>query len=98
WVYEGMTQFYGNVLSFRDGIGKPKDYPDHIAALYASHDYQPGRLWATLGDTATAAPFIYDAPRLYSAERRGEDFYSEAELMWLKADSIIRERTGDRKS
>jgi predicted metalloprotease with PDZ domain len=98
WVYEGMTQYYGNVMSFRDGVRKAKDFPDHVAAVYAAHDYQSGRLWATLGDTATAAPFIYDAPRLYSSERRGEDFYDEAELMWLKADSIIRERTNDRKS
>jgi predicted metalloprotease with PDZ domain len=98
WVYEGMTQFYGNVMSWRDGIRRSETYPDHIAAAYAYYDYQPGRRWRTLADTAVSGPFIYSAPRGYGAERRGADFYSEAELMWLKADSIIREKTGDRKS
>ncbi|MDQ2991336.1 MAG: hypothetical protein M3R30_00765 [Candidatus Eremiobacteraeota bacterium] len=98
WVYEGMTQYYGNVMSYRDGIRKGKDYPDTIAALYARYDNMPGRLWSSLGADATAAPFIYSAPRGYGSERRGEDFYSEAELMWLKADSIIRERSGGAKS
>lgn len=98
WVYEGMTQFYGNVMSYRDGIRAAKNYPDAIAALYARYDNMPGRLWDSLGADATAAPFIYGAPRGYGSERRGEDFYSEAELMWLKADSIIRERTNNKKS
>ncbi|HEY1655292.1 MAG TPA: hypothetical protein VGF86_09280 [Candidatus Tumulicola sp.] len=98
WVYEGMTQYYGNVMSWRDGIRKADTYPDHIAATYAYHDNQPGRRWRTLGDTATSGPFIYSAPRGYGAQRRGEDFYDEAELMWLKADSIIREKTADRES
>jgi predicted metalloprotease with PDZ domain len=98
WVYEGMTQYYGNVMSWRDGIRKVETYPDHIAAVYANYDNQPGRRWRSLGDTAVSGPFIYSAPRGYGAERRGEDFYSEAELMWLKADSVIRERTGGRKS
>jgi predicted metalloprotease with PDZ domain len=98
WVYEGMTQYYGNVMAWRDGIRSLDTYPDHIAATYADYDTQPGRLWRSVGDTATSGPFIYMAPRGYSAERRGEDFYSESELMWLKADSIIRQQTSDRSS
>ena len=98
WVYEGMTQFYGNVMSYRDGIRKGKDYPDAIASLYARYDNMPGRMWDSLGADATSAPFIYTAPRGYGSERRGEDFYSEAELMWLKVDSIIRERSGNKRS
>jgi predicted metalloprotease with PDZ domain len=98
WVYEGMTQYYGNVMSWRDGLRDEKTYADHIAAIYAFYDHQPGRLWRSLGDDATSAPFIYGAPRGYGAERRGEDFYTESELMWLKVDSIIREKTNDAKS
>ncbi|MEO6836081.1 MAG: hypothetical protein ABI231_09300 [Candidatus Tumulicola sp.] len=98
WVYEGMTQYYGNVMSWRDGIRKGETYPDHIADTYAYYDNQPGRRWRSLGDTATSGPFIYAAPRGYGAERRGADFYAESELMWLKVDSIIREKTGDKDS
>lgn len=98
WVYEGMTQYYGNVMSWRDGIRDPKTWADHIAATYAFYDNEPGRDWRPLVDTAVSGPFLYGAPRGYAAERRRVDFYSESELMWLKVDSIIREKTNDRES
>ncbi len=98
WVYEGMTQYYGDVMSFRDGIRKAKDWPDQIASFWAHYDNEPGRKWRSLGDTATSGPFIYQAPFGYGAERRGEDFYTEAALMWLRADSIIRARSHGTKS
>jgi predicted metalloprotease with PDZ domain len=98
WVYEGMDQYYGNVMSWRDGLRKQDTYPDHIAATWASYDNEPGRYWRSLGDTAVSGPFIYDAPRGYRMERRSADFYSEGELLWLKVDSIIREKSNDTKS
>lgn len=98
WVYEGMTQYYGDVMSYRDGIRQAKYWPDDIAAIYANYDNEQGRQWRPLGDTATSGPFLYGAPRGYYSERRGVDFYSEGELMWLRADSIIREQTHGAKS
>jgi predicted metalloprotease with PDZ domain len=98
WVYEGMTQYYGDVMSWRDGIRDPKEWPDRIASIYAFYDYEPGRLWRPLLDTAVSSPFLYLAPREYVAERRPVDFYREGQLMWLKVDSIIREKTNDEKS
>ncbi len=98
WVYEGMTQYYGDVMSFRDGLREQKYFPDHIAAIYAHYDNQPGRLWRSLGDTATSGPFLYYAPFGYGLERRGVDFYAEGELLWLKVDSIIRDKTNDKMS
>lgn len=98
WVYEGMTQYYGDVMSYRDGIRSAKNWPDHIAAVYANYDNEQGRLWRPLGDTATSGPFLYGAPRGYYSERRGVDFYSEGELMWLLADAIIRQHTGGKAS
>lgn len=98
WVYEGMTQYYGDVMSYRDGIRQAKYWPDDIAAIYANYDNEQGRQWRPLGDTATSGPFLYGAPRGYYSERRGVDFYSEGELMWLRADSIIREQTHNAKS
>ncbi len=98
WVYEGMTQYYGDVMSYRDGIRPVKNWPDHIAAIYANYDNEPGRLWRSLGDTATAAPYLYGSPRGYYSERRGVDFYSEGALLWLKVDSIIRDSSHNTKS
>ena len=98
WVYEGMTQYYGDVMSYRDGIRSAKNWPDHIAAIWANYDSQPGRLWRSLGDTATAAPFLYGSPRGYGSERRGVDFYTEGELLWLKVDAMLREHSGGAQS
>lgn len=98
WVYEGMTQYYGDVMSYRDGIRDAKNWPDHIAAVYANYDNEQGRQWRPLGDTATSGPFLYGAPRGYYSERRGVDFYSEGELMWLLADATIRDKTNGKAS
>lgn len=98
WVYEGMTQYYGQVMSYRDGIEPQKQWPDLIASAYATYDNEPGRMWRPLGDTATSGPFLYGSPRGYYAERRGVDFYQEGALMWLLADSIIRNGTHNAKS
>jgi predicted metalloprotease with PDZ domain len=98
WVYEGMTQYYGDVMSYRDGIRDAKNWPDHIAAIYANYDSEPGRQWRTMDDDATSGPFIYGSPRGYYAERRGEDFYSESQLMWLKVDSILRATSNGKNS
>ncbi len=98
WVYEGMTQYYGDVVSYRDGIRDAKNWPDHVAAIWANYDNQQGRQWRPLGDTATSGPFLYGAPRGYSSERRSVDFYTEGELLWLKADSVIRGLSHDTKS
>ena len=98
WVYEGMTQYYGDVMSFRDGIRDASDWPDHVAALYANYDQRPGRLWRSLADTATSAPFLYGAPRGYGSERRSVDFYGEGELLWLRADAVIRQLSGGKRS
>ena len=98
WVYECMTQYYGDVMSYRDGIRDAKNWPDHIAAVYANYDNEQGRQWRSLGDTATSGPFLYGAPRGYYSERRGVDFYAEGELMWLLADGVIRDKTHDKAS
>src|SRR5665213_1242240 len=59
---------------------------------------RPGRLWRTLGDTATAVPAYGDAPSAWTAARRGPDYYNEMLLIWLEADMAIRAGTDGRKS
>ena len=99
WVYEGMNQYLGDVLSFRSGIRKPADYPEYLASIYASMDYEPGRLHTPIIDLTTGAPYYYVSGGPYSSLRRtAGDFYTEGELMWLDADTIIRTKSGGKKS
>ncbi|MBV8498044.1 MAG: hypothetical protein JO003_02180 [Candidatus Eremiobacteraeota bacterium] len=99
WVYEGMNQYLGDVLSFRTGIREPKLYPEYLATVYASMDYETGRTTTPLIDLTTGAPHFFEARGSYPAIRRNaNDFYTEGELVWLDADTIIRERSHGARS
>ena len=99
WVYEGMNQYLGDLLSFRTGIRKPGDYPEYLSTLYARLANEPGRNTEPLVDTATAAPYLYEVQGAYPSIRRtAGDFYEEGELLWLDVDTLIREKTGGKKS
>jgi len=99
WVYEGMNQYLGDLLSFRSQIRKPSDYPEYLASLYATLASEPGRDTEPLIDTTTAAPYLYQAAGSYPSIRRtAGDFYGEGELLWLDIDTLIREKTHGGKS
>lgn len=99
WVYEGMNQYLGDLLSFRMGIRKPSEYPEYLAWIYSQMANEPGRRTEPLIDTTTAAPYLYEARGTYPEIRRtAGDFYTEGELLWLDVDTIIREKTHGQKS
>ncbi|HEY4049168.1 MAG TPA: M61 family peptidase [Acidobacteriaceae bacterium] len=98
WVYEGMTQYLGNVLAARSGLKSQAQYRDILAASAANLDYKPGREWRSTGDTAIAASVLRGREPEWSNWRRGQDYYQEGELLWLDADTLIRKTTKDRKS
>lgn len=98
WVYEGMTQFYGELQAERSGIWTEQQWLDTLASTYAMLDTQRGRDWRPLLDTATAASTLYSSARQWSDYRRGVDFYPEGALMWLEADEIIHRISGGKRS
>ena len=98
WVYEGMTQYLGNMLATRSGITTQAQYRDMLAFSAANLDYRSGRQWRTTRDTAVAASILRDGHPGWSNWRRGQDYYDEGELLWLDADTLIRKLTGDKKS
>ena len=100
WQYEGMNQYIGDLLAFRTGIkGSPRDYRDYFANLYAQMAYESGRNTTPIIDVTTGTPYYIFANGDYPSIRRSiGDFYTEGELMWLDVDTIIRQRTHNRKS
>jgi predicted metalloprotease with PDZ domain len=98
WVYEGLTQYLGNLLSARSGLWTPQQFRDHLAESAADLDHKPGRMWRPLIDTTIAAQVLYDAPGEWSSLRRGVDFYDEGWLIWLDTDTKIRELTGGKRT
>ena len=98
WVYEGLTQYYGQVLTARSGFWTPERFRENLAATAAYLNDRPGRTWRDLQDTATAAQLLYGAAEEGSSWRRGVDYYDESILIWLEADTIIRRETKGKKS
>ncbi len=99
WVYEGMNQYLGDLLSFRSGIREPKDYPEYFASIYADMDTESGRNTTPISDLTIGAPFFYTARGDYGSLRRNAgDFYTEGELIWMDVDTIIRQQTGGARS
>jgi predicted metalloprotease with PDZ domain len=99
WVYEGLTEYLGDVLAARCGIWTPQVYRDRLAGVAGYlNDIRPGRTWRDLQDTATAAQILYAAGGGYDNWRRNVDYYDEGELLWLEVDLTIREKTNGKKS
>ena len=98
WVYEGLTQYLGDVLAARSGIWTDEEFRGMLAQSAAELDNWPGRSWRDLQDTATMAQVLYDSGGGWDNWRRGTDFYAEGELVWLDVDTTIRKMTDGQKS
>ena len=98
WVYEGLTQYYGQILSARAGFWTPDRFREQLAATAAYLNDRPGRTWRDLQDTAIAAQLLYSAPPAGASWRRGVDYYDESTLIWLEADTVIRRESKGKRS
>ena len=98
WVYEGLTQYLGDILAARSGLWNRQQFLDEAAETAAALDHTPGRSWRPLQDTADAAQLLYAAPPQFESWRRSVDYYPEGFLIWLEADTVIRQKTGGQKT
>jgi predicted metalloprotease with PDZ domain len=98
WVYEGLTEYLGFVLAARSGLYTPELSRENLALIADWARNEVGRTWRPLEDTTAAAPHLYASRTDWSHRRRGVDFYDEGALIWLDADTLIREKTGGKKS
>jgi predicted metalloprotease with PDZ domain len=98
WVYEGLTQYYGYVLTARSGLWLKADALDAFAAQAAIYENRAGRAWRPLEDTTMDPIVAARRPQAWRSWQRSEDYYSEGMLVWLDADTLIRERSGGRRS
>ena len=98
WVYEGLTNYLGEVLTGRSGLRTVEQERDGLALTAAALDHLPGREWRNLQDTADAALQLYFSPEAWHSIRRGTDFYAEDTLNWLWADIIIRQQSKGAKT
>jgi len=98
WVYEGMTQYWGNVLTARAGMRTAQQTRDILANTAADFAISRGRDWRPLVDTTNQPIVSQRHPVSWVSYQRPEDYYTEGMLIWLDADTKIRELTNDQKS
>jgi predicted metalloprotease with PDZ domain len=98
WVYEGLTEYLGTVLTARSGLWTEEQYREALAGTAAALDHRSGRTWRPLEDTARSVQTLRTMGPQWSNWRRGLDYYPEGELIWLEVDSIIRQQTKGQRS
>ena len=99
WVYEGLTEYLGDVLAARSGLLTPEELRGELAHDAAAMQSHSARTWRSLQDSTLSASLLYYQSRNWAARlRRQEDFYDESALLWLEADALIRHASNGRKS
>jgi predicted metalloprotease with PDZ domain len=98
WVYEGLNEYIGMLLASRAGFNDQDYMRDYLARVAADFSHKAGRGSTSLVDTATENWVLraFDVP--WYSIRRGQDYYDEGALIWLRVDTIIRERTQGKRS
>ncbi len=99
WVYEGQTEYWGQVLAARSGIISAAQLHDLLALEAAELDAgTPGRTWRNLQDTVDDPIISWHRPSEWRSWSRFGDYYTEGLLIWLDADTLIRERSNGARS
>jgi predicted metalloprotease with PDZ domain len=98
WVYEGLTEYIGTILTARCGLWTPEETRDYIAFTAEKMRSHRGRKWRPLEDTAVAAPRYSFGGNGWMAWKRALDYYYEGLLIWLEVDTKIRELTHGSRS
>lgn len=98
WVYEGQDQYWGYVLGGRSGMFSKDESLEALASTAATYEMRIGRRWRQMEDTGQDPVMSARRPQPWVSWQRSEDYYSEGQLIWLDADTLIRERSGGKRS
>jgi predicted metalloprotease with PDZ domain len=99
WVYEGQTQYWGEVLAARSGLMSAAEVRERLAHTVAWLQASAGRQWRSLQDTTDDAVMSgRKLPIEWRSWQRFEDYYNEGSLIWLEVDARIREASGGTRS
>ncbi|CAN5713433.1 M61 family metallopeptidase [soil metagenome] len=98
WVYEGQTQFWGRVLAARSGLVSVEQTHDILANVAAQAQARAGRVWRNLQDTTNEGTLGPRGGKDWRNWQRSADYYDESSLIWLDADTLIREASNGARS
>ncbi|HLK58211.1 MAG TPA: hypothetical protein VKU00_16720, partial [Chthonomonadaceae bacterium] len=93
WWSEGVTSYYGDLLSRRGGLNTDDEYLNHLGATIGQLQNTPARLKVTADDSSYK---VWDGG---GSQGYGQlSYYTKGELIGLCLDLKIREVTGNRHS
>ncbi len=99
WVYEGQTEYWGEVLAARSGMKSAAEVRERLARTVAWLQASAGRHWRSLQDTTDDEIMAgRKLPIEWYSWQRFEDYYDEGALIWLDVDARIREASGGARS
>ena len=98
WVYEGLTEYYGQVLCARSGIWKSEDTINSFATMAGAQLNRRGRIWRAMQDTTTDPIIAGSNEEPWKSWQRSQDYYTDGALMWLDVDARIRSASDGKKS
>lgn len=98
WVYEGLTQYLGELIEARCGLMNKDEFRHRLAVELRNATHQHNRQWRSLADTAAASHVLRDGSNTWSRLRGGQDYYMEGMLFWLEVDARLRKETQGQKS
>jgi predicted metalloprotease with PDZ domain len=98
WVYEGLTSYYGNILTARSGLVKRDYFMEDLADYWGNLRHKTGRDWRSLRDIAVSTYTVWGGTENWQFLRRAADYYSEGAMLWLEIDARIRESTNGKRS
>ncbi|MCS4229832.1 glycyl aminopeptidase [Stenotrophomonas maltophilia] len=98
WVYEGQTQFWGQVLAARSGLWSQQQARDMLANVAATFDRgRPGLAWRPLQDTTNDPTIAQRRGLAYRNYQMSEDYYSGGQMLWLEVEGKLRALSGGKR-
>ncbi len=98
WVYEGLTQYLGELIEARCGLMSEDEFRHRLAVELRLATHQQGRRWRSLADTASASHLLRGGSPAWQRLRGGQDYYMEGMLLWIEIDAILRRQSADQSS
>lgn len=99
WMFEGLTVYWADVLSFRAGVYTRSDMEEHFAGLSALMTLDAGADWRPLADVNNDPIILGRRAASWPSWQRNEfDAYFAGEIVWLEADAILRQQSEGKKS
>ena len=86
------------MLAGRSGLWSKQQTLDEIAMIGAFYDTQAGRRWRPMLDTTNDESINPRRPMPWRDFQRFEDYYNEGAMIWLDADTLIREKSQGKRS